>query len=55
MQEQMKPVKTVKTHVTGHKRQPEPTHHIWVVRRSDSLVVKIIPVDGRKKVVILYF
>lgn len=36
-------------------RQPKTTHHIWVVRRSDSLVVKVIPVDWREKDVVLYF
>lgn len=31
------------------------THHIRVVRRSDSLVVKVVPVDRREKGVVLYF
>lgn len=36
-------------------RQPETTHHIRVVRGSDSLVVKVVPVDWREKGVVLYF
>lgn len=30
-------------------------HHVWVVRRSDSFVVKVVPVDWREKDVVLYF
>ncbi len=36
-------------------RQPETTHHIRVVRGSDSLVIKVVPVDWREKGVVLYF
>lgn len=39
----------------GFKKQCRQTHHIGVVRWSDSLVVKVVPVDGRKKDVVLYF
>lgn len=44
-------------HVTVNKMltERETTHHVWVVGRSDSLVVKIVPVDRRKESVVLYF
>lgn len=31
------------------------THHVGVVRRSDSFVVEVIPVDWSEKGVVLYF
>lgn len=43
------------THKNTHSQTRSFAHHVWVVRRSDSFVVKVVPVDWSEKDVVLYF